>query len=54
MNCDGVIDANDMGPFDLAMNDPTAYQQQYPNCDIAQADDSGVGPPTRGERDLFG
>ena len=38
MNCDGMIDAFDIDPFVLALTNPTAYQQQYPNCNIMNAD----------------
>jgi hypothetical protein len=38
LNCDGVVDAMDEEPFALAMSDPAAYAQAYPNCDIDQAD----------------
>jgi len=50
MNCDGVVDANDFAPFDLAMIDPVGYGQAYPNCDIAQADtdcDDDIDPDDR-------
>ena len=38
MNCDGVVDGKDIAPFDLAMNDPAAYQAQYPDCKIMNGD----------------
>lgn len=38
MNCDGVVDGQDLEPFLLAMDDPAAYQAAYPDCAISQAD----------------
>ena len=43
MNCDGVVDPNDIVPFIQAMTDPTGYQLQYPTCDILHADMLGDG-----------
>jgi hypothetical protein len=38
MNCDGVVDYNDLVPFEMAMYDPYGYAAAYPQCDIDQAD----------------
>ncbi len=38
LNCDGVVDFLDINPFVLALTDPAAYAQAYPNCDILEAD----------------
>ncbi|MCB9852489.1 MAG: DUF11 domain-containing protein [Phycisphaerales bacterium] len=38
MNCDGLVDANDIAPFALALVDPMAYAAAFPNCDIANGD----------------
>jgi hypothetical protein len=38
MNCDGVVNANDIDPFNLAMTDPVEYHNVYPNCDINNGD----------------
>ena len=43
MNCDGVIDFGDINPFVTALNDPNAYAQQFPNCDILNGDINGDG-----------
>jgi RHS repeat-associated protein len=43
MNCNGVVNTFDITPFTLALTDPAAYQQQYPDCDIMQADLNGDG-----------
>jgi hypothetical protein len=41
LNCDGVVNQNDTEPFLLAVNDPTGYAAQYPDCDINNADING-------------
>jgi hypothetical protein len=41
LNCDGVVNQDDIEPFLLAVSDPTAYAAQYPNCDINNADING-------------
>ncbi|HVP12006.1 MAG TPA: hypothetical protein VMV94_12565 [Phycisphaerae bacterium] len=38
MDCDGDVDMDDVFPFALALIDPTAYQEQQPNCHPCQAD----------------
>ncbi len=38
LNCDGVIDFEDINPFVLALSDPVGYQAAYPNCDIHNGD----------------
>ncbi|MEW6251199.1 MAG: hypothetical protein AB1716_11170 [Planctomycetota bacterium] len=38
MNCDGLLDFNDINPFVLALSDPAGYAQQYPGCDIMNGD----------------
>ncbi len=38
VNCDGVIDFNDIDPFVLALADAMAYAAQYPACDRLLAD----------------
>lgn len=43
LNCDGVVNFDDINPFVLALSDPGAYQQQYPNCNILNADCNGDG-----------
>ena len=43
-NCDGTVDALDIEPFLLAMNDLVAYAQQYPYCDyLCNTDINGDG-----------
>ncbi len=38
MDCNGVVDRNDIAPFALALVDPTAYVAQYPACALNHAD----------------
>jgi hypothetical protein len=38
LNCDGVIDFDDINPFVLALSDPVAYQAAYPNCNLLNGD----------------
>ena len=43
LNCDGVVNFDDINPFVLALSDPAGYQQQYPNCNILNGDVNGDG-----------
>ncbi|MBK9126971.1 MAG: hypothetical protein IPM13_04135 [Phycisphaerales bacterium] len=43
MNCDGVVDFDDIDPFVLALSGPAAYHGQYPNCQWLNADTDGDG-----------
>jgi hypothetical protein len=43
LNCDGVVNFDDISPFVLALSDPQAYQAAFPNCPIARADCNGDG-----------
>lgn len=38
MNCDGLIDGRDIGPFVLAILDPGAYATQFSGCAIENGD----------------
>jgi glucose/arabinose dehydrogenase/plastocyanin len=38
LNCDGVIDFNDINPFVLALSDPVGYAAAYPDCDVMNGD----------------
>jgi hypothetical protein len=44
VNCDGVVNGYDIDPFVLALTDPDAYAEAFPDCDIRLADvnDDGV------------
>ena len=41
MNCDGVVDPNDIAPFELAVQDIDAYAAAYPNCTGFNGDMNG-------------
>ncbi|MEW6252852.1 MAG: hypothetical protein AB1716_19620, partial [Planctomycetota bacterium] len=41
VNCDGVVDWRDVNPFVLAVSDPMAYRQRYPDCVWWNADCNG-------------
>jgi RHS repeat-associated protein len=43
MNCDGLVNSFDISAFNLAVNDPEAYAQTYPGCDILNGDANGDG-----------
>ena len=43
LNCDGLIDPADIGPFVLALLDPAAYTAAFPTCDAALADVNADG-----------
>ncbi len=38
LNCDGVVDFDDINPFVLALSDPQAYQAAYPDCRLLNGD----------------
>lgn len=38
LNCDSVVDSNDVEPFVLALLAPADYANQYPNCFLSRAD----------------
>ena len=43
MNCDGMVNLLDVGPFALAVGDPAAYAEAFPGCDILLGDTNGDG-----------
>ncbi len=43
MNCDGVVNFDDVNPFVLALSDPGAYAVEYPDCDLLNGDCNGDG-----------
>ncbi|MEW6250695.1 MAG: S8 family serine peptidase [Planctomycetota bacterium] len=43
LNCDGVVDFDDINPFVLALSDPAGYAVAYPNCNIMNGDINGDG-----------
>ncbi len=38
LNCDGVLDFDDINPFVLALTNLPAYQHRYPGCPMANRD----------------
>lgn len=38
LNCDGLVDNEDIDPFVLAITNPAAYAAAWPNCNIMNAD----------------
>ncbi len=38
LNCDGIVDFDDINPFVLALSNPAAYQAAYPDCNILNGD----------------
>jgi hypothetical protein len=43
LNCDGVVDFEDINPFVLAISDPAGYHAAYPNCHLLNGDCNGDG-----------
>lgn len=43
LNCDGLVNADDIAPFVLALIDPAGYATAHPTCVDAQADCNGDG-----------
>jgi len=43
LNCDGLINFDDINPFVLALTDPAGYAIAYPNCNILNGDINGDG-----------
>jgi hypothetical protein len=43
LNCDGLVNGYDIDPFVLALTDPAAYAEQWPDCDYMLGDVNGDG-----------
>ncbi|MEW6252891.1 MAG: M14 family zinc carboxypeptidase, partial [Planctomycetota bacterium] len=43
MNCDDVVNFDDINPFVLALSNPAGYAAAYPQCDIMNGDVNGDG-----------
>ena len=41
LNCDGVLNFDDISPFVLLLSDPVGYHNMYPNCPTAHGDING-------------
>jgi len=53
LNCDGLVNAFDIDPFVLALVDPAAYEEAYPECDYQRADCNGDGSVDAFDIDVF-
>jgi len=53
MNCDYVVNGDDIAPFHLAVTDPNAYAAAYPGCDRNNADMNGDGAVNAADIGLF-
>ncbi len=53
MNCDGQVTVGDINGFVLALTDPQGYQDQFPDCDLLNADCSGDQQVTVGDINCF-
>ncbi len=53
MNCDGLVNFEDINPFVLALTDLGAYQQQYPDCDYRHGDIDHNGAVDFGDINWF-
>ena len=53
MNCDNVVNLNDVGPFMQAMVDPAAYQISHPSCALSRADINADGAANGGDIQYF-
>lgn len=53
MNCDGTVSVGDINPFVLALTDPVAYAEQYPDCELLNGDCSGDGGLSVGDINCF-
>jgi len=43
LNCDGVVNFDDINPFVLALTDLAGYAAAFPNCDLLNGDINGDG-----------
>jgi len=53
LNCDGTVNAFDIDPFILALTDPSAYAETYPDCAVINADINGDGTVNAFDIDPF-
>ena len=53
MNCDCVVNENDIEGFVLALIDPPQYRLRYPTCYLEHADTNGDGRVDNGDIDSF-
>ena len=43
LNCDAVVNFDDINPFVLLLSDPAGWQTAYPNCNMLNGDTNGDG-----------
>jgi hypothetical protein len=53
VNCDGVVDFDDINAFILALSDPATYHVAFPDCNILNADCNGDGVIDFGDINAF-
>ncbi len=53
LNCDGVVNFDDINAFVLALSNPSAYHAAYPSCDILNGDVNGDGAVTFDDINAF-
>ncbi len=53
MNCDGQVSVGDINPFVLALTDPVAYANQFPDCELLNGDCSDDEQVTVGDINCF-
>jgi hypothetical protein len=53
LNCDGVVNFDDIDPFVLALSDPAGYAAAYPNCNLVSGDCNGDGQVNFDDIDAF-
>jgi hypothetical protein len=53
LNCDNELDLGDINPFVLALSNPAAYAEAYPNCDINNGDINEDGVVNFGDINPF-
>jgi hypothetical protein len=53
MNCDGLVNTNDIDAFSLALSGEAAYEAVYPNCDWLNGDTNGDGTVNSDDIDPF-
>lgn len=53
LNCDGIVDNEDIDPFVLALTDPAGYVAAWPNCERLNGDINGDGVVDNEDIDPF-
>ena len=53
LNCDGVLNFDDINPFVLALSDPAGYAAAFPGCPLANGDVNGDGSVNFDDIDPF-